>query len=202
MAKPAEHPIVGEYITASDISEEYLDNLKAEIFNKGFVGKKTNEKNIDDVVNFLHSDEVAGMIKERIGNPAKDLSNEAVLARFGLPKHRIKEILKGYESITEGVLVQLVGTLSAQMHGELTSHHAAEIANYAVTHGDAAARGIVTELYRVSGGDKYAAANKKTIDTLVEPGKIHDHISVLYRDRVLQGEYVRHRETIRKPVKD
>jgi hypothetical protein len=198
----AEHPIVEQYIQASDISEKYFSILKAGILNKGFVGRETNKKTIDEIVNFLHSDEVAEMIKKSLGTRGKNLSNEEILSRYGLPKWQIEEQFSGYKSISSNVLESLVDEFSNRLHQELTSHHEAELANLAYTKGTKAAQGVLTELYRVSGGDKYALAHKKSIESLVTPEKMQTHVRGLYTRRVLHSKRHENRELETKPAYD
>lgn len=177
----AKHRIVAEYETASDISQKYLDELQASVLNKGLVGKATDNKTIDDVVGFFHSKDVAGMIRKRLGSKAGKFSDDEILERYSLPKHRIKELLQSEEAITAETLQQLVGQLSAQLHGELTSHHPAALANLAYTDGMDKAKAVLTDLYTVSGGEPYAKKHKKEIGNLKEPGKLHEHATDLYR---------------------
>jgi len=194
-----EHPIVAQYKTAYDISEEYTSRLSAEILKKGFVGRKANKGTIDDVVKFLHSKDVAAMIKKALGGRVNDVSDEEILTRYGLPKHVIQEELSQYESITPDAILSLVQRLSARIHGEMVSHHPAAIANLAYDKGMDAAKAVVADLLKTSGGDKYAAANQKTLDNIVTPDKLMDHTTDLYQ-RHLPAEMARHSDRLRKAV--
>ncbi|MCH8328782.1 MAG: hypothetical protein IIB81_00110 [Nanoarchaeota archaeon] len=196
-----EHRIVAEYKTASNISQEYLNILKAEILNKGLVGKKADKKTIDDIVSFLHSDKVAGMIRKGLESKlGSGVTNDELLERYGLPKHAIQEAFKGYDSVTEDMLINLVSQLSTQLHGELTSNHPTALANLAYSKGPEAAQKVIKRLYHVSGGEGYEADNKKTIESLVEPGKILEHMTGLYQRRDLHNELQRHKVKSMKPV--
>jgi len=193
----AKHRIVEEYESASDVAQDYLDRLTADILNKQFVGKAADEKTIEGVINFLHSKDVAGMIRKSLGSKAGKFSDEELLERYSLPKHRIKEILQNDPAITVETLQQLVGQLSAQLHGELTSNHPAALANLAYNNMDKA-REVLTELYKVSGGERYANRHKKAIDNLKDPSRLHAHASDLYQRLTLHQE--RQRTHVAKPV--
>lgn len=193
------HPIVEQYLAAHDISEDYTARLTAELLNKGMVGKAVNKRTIDDVVSFFHSGEVADAIRKVFGAKTKELSDEELLARYGLPKHIIKETLGEYKSLTPEVLLRLAQQLGARIHAELVSHHPAAIANEA--YDDlAGAQKAMLSLYEVSGGEKYAAANKATIENLLAPDKIHEHMTDLYQRRELQTRMAQDSEKLRGAV--
>jgi len=201
MAEYEEHDIVAQYEKAFGISEKYLAKLQAEILQKGFVGRATDEKTIDDVVNFLHSEDVAGMIRKGLGSRAQDISDKELLQRYGIPKHRIKKILAGYESVTDNVLNSLVNSMSSALHAELTSHHPAALADVAYED-DEAAKGILTELYRTSGGDVFASEHTKEIKELKGVDEVHNFITDLYRNRTLQDRARTDHERRKPPVYD
>jgi len=195
----AKHRIVQEYEIASDVSQDYLDRLTAEILNSQFVGREVNDDSIEGIVNFLNSKNVAQMIRKSLGSKAGKFSDEELLERYSLPKHRIKQILEDDTAITVETLQNLVGQLSATLHGELTSNHPAALANLAYDEGMDTARGVLTELYRVSGGDRYAEKNKKPIGNLKDVGRLHTHATGLYERLTLHTERQRHHEP--KPYK-
>jgi len=202
MAKYKEQDdIVGQYDEAFIISEKYLAILQAEILQKGFVGKPTDDKTIDDVVDFLHSEDVAGMIRKGLGSRAQDITDKELLQRYGIPKHRIKKILEGYESVTDNVLNSLVNSMSSALHAELTSHHPAALADIAYED-DEAAKGILAELYRTSGGDQFAAEHAKEIKKLKGVDALHDFMTDLYRNRTLQDRARSDHERRKPPVYD
>ena len=198
--KEKEHPIIAQYKAAYDVSEKYTAKLNADILKKGFVGKKVEGKTIDDIVGFLHSEDVAEMMKKALGSKAKDLSTEELLQRYGLPKHTIKELLSEYESVTPEALLSLIQQLGARLHAELVSHHPAAFSNLAYEKGVKAAQEVLMRLYEVSGGEKFAESHKKTIDNLVDPSKIQEHVQTAYQQRVLHGEMARHTDRLRKAV--
>ncbi len=193
------HPIIEQYLTAFDLAENYTARLGAVLLNKGLIGKKVDEKTIEDVVETLHSDKVADGIRKVFGARTKDLSDEELLSRYGLPKHVIKEALSEYKSITPEVLLRLVQQLGARIHAELVSHHPAAIANEAYDDLEGAQK-TMFDLYEVSGGEKYAAANKATIENLLTPDKIHEHMTDLYQRRELQNRMAQDSDKLREAV--
>ena len=179
------HEIVTQYLAAFDTSDLVAARLTADILKKDLVGKPTADA-LEDVVGFLHSEDVAQLIKKALGSRAKDLSDKEILDKYGLPKHVIRELLNEYESITPEVLMNLSQQLSARLHAELTSHHPAALANLAYDQGHKEAQAVLMDLYAVSGGEKYARAHKKSIEDLLTPDKISDHLQTLYQRRELQ----------------
>lgn len=194
------HTIVTQFEKAFDLSEEYSLQLKNKIFTKGFIGKEANEKNINDLVKFLNSKEVASLLREKLGSKAGKYSDSELLERYGIPKHTIKELVGEYKTITEGILLNLVESLTARLHGELTSNHPTAIANLAYDKGEKAAQAVLKDLYISAGGDKYYANNKKAITDIKEPSKFEQKVAQLYQNRELHQEKARTSEKIKKPL--
>lgn len=192
-------PIVDQYKTAHDISEQYTSRLTAQLLNKGLVGKEINDETLDDIVSFFHSEDVAKAMKKALGDKAEKLSDEEVLDRYGLPKHAIKEALSEYKSVTPEALLSLVRQLSTRIHTELTSHHPASLANIAYDDIDEAQK-IIDELYRTSGGDQYANAHEKAIKNLKTPDKVLEHMQGLYQRGDLQARMAQDSERLREAV--
>ena len=164
------------------------------------MGQAVNKGSIDGVVNFLHSEDVVKMIKKGIGARAGGLSDADILAKFSIPKHQIKQLLEGHESLTDDILDQLADTLSSQVHAELTETHPGRLADIAYTEGIGTARNVLKGLYAEAGGSRYARDNKKTIDELADPGRVMQHTTQLYQQRTLYLRSNADRAKTRKPV--
>ncbi|MBI2139467.1 hypothetical protein HYU14_00970 [Candidatus Woesearchaeota archaeon] len=194
--------IVKEFEEAYEISEKYSAELSAKILNeKKLVGKKVNKKTIDTIVKFLHSDEVASMIRDAIGARGANISEEELLNRYSLPKHVIKDILSNYEggSIQPDILLRLSRQLSARVHGEMVGHHPATLANLAYEDLRGAQK-VITKLYETSGGKRFAENAAAEINNLADPSKVLEHMQGLYQNQTLVDQRAQHSDRLRKPV--
>ncbi len=200
MPEKEEHPLIAQYKKAHELAENYAAKLSAHIFNRGLVGKPTDEKTIDDVVNALHSGEAAKMIKEVLGPRAQGLDDQELLARYSLPKHQIKRILSNYDSITDDVLRAIANELVSRVRSELVSHHPAALANLAYEQGVGPAQKVLLDLYTLAGGEETAKKYRKGIEGLKTPEQIHSAAGEHYHtiDALLSSDASR----VRKPVYD
>lgn len=167
------HPIFEKYVTTFHAAAEVESKVR-KVLNK-FQDQNTNEV-LDQIVNELYPKEAEksdfySAIKSHV-MPGVDY--ESAQALYGVPKHLLKKIIAGYETINDNLITQIAGQHAARVVAENTRSLPVQITNMAYDgHADEAKK-IIAEIHGLLGEP---AKKNKEIDLTeaVDPDRILEH---------------------------